>query len=343
MRSWLGPQAKRSERLLRAYERGLVDTRACVLPIEEVFQPRGFEEKNDIYMRAAADLGEKAVRRALDAAHIRADEVDFFVATSCTGFMIPSVDAVIAHRLGMKNSLSRLPITQHGCAGGVVALRQAQEHLLAHPEHTVLVLAVEIPSVTFQHEDFSPANIISASLFGDGAAAVVLRADGPADLPRILATDSRLFPDSLDLMGFQLRDSGLKIVLSKRVPEAIREHAPTALRDFLGRNGLDDSDIRHFLLHPGGRKIVEGFESTFGLGEGGLDLTRSVLREHGNLSSATVLFVLDAMQRSGRARTNDMGILVAFGPGFGCETLLLGWGVRAPVCRQAPVAETVGA
>jgi len=336
VRDWLGARATRLDRVLRAYERGLVQKRACVLPIEEIFKPRGFEAKNRIYMEAAADLGEQAVRGALKDADIRADEVDFFIASSCTGFMIPSVDAVIAHRLGMQRSLARLPITQHGCAGGVVALRQAHEHLLAHPDHTVLVLAVEIPSITFQHEDFSPENIISASLFGDGAAAVVLRSEGESNQPTIIATDSNLFPESLDLMGFDLRDSGLKIVLKKDVPTAIQRYAPEALRGFLTSQGLEASDIAHFLLHPGGRKIVEGFESSFGLGAGGLEFTRSVLREHGNLSSATVLFILDDFQRSGRAQFGDMGLLVAFGPGFGCETLLLGWGVDAPRTRALP-------
>jgi alkylresorcinol/alkylpyrone synthase len=235
----------------------------------------------------------------------------------------------------MKPSLARLPITQHGCAGGAVALRQAQEHLVAHPDHVVLVLAAEIPSVTFQPDDYSPENIVSTSLFGDGAAAVLLTADGEGDALRLVGADSTMFPSSLDLMGFHLTNGGLKIVLSKKVPEAIRAHAPLALARFLARHGLGLGEIRHFLLHPGGRKIIEGFEELLGLEDGALQVTRDVLARHGNLSSATVLFILDDFVRNDRGARGDLGLLVAFGPGFGCESLLLRWGVPAPRRRGA--------
>jgi len=343
VRRWLGPHAERFPRLLAAYDRGLVRTRRSVMPLEEIFRARTFEEKNDLYMRSAADLGERAVRGALQRAGLAPGDVDYFISASCTGFMIPSLDAILAHRLGMKPSLGRLPINQHGCAGGAVALRQAHEHLRAHPGHTVLVLAAEIATVTFQLDDLTPENIVSTSLFADGAAAAVLTTDGPEDAPRILDADSRLFPDSADLMGFALRNSGLKIVLSRRVPSRIRQHAPRAIEDFLGRRGLGLGDIDHFLLHPGGRKIIEGFEEAFGLGEGALRETRDVLARHGNLSSATVLYILEEHLRAGRGERGDLGLLVAFGPGFGCESLLLSWGVPAPRLRAPaqPACESV--
>jgi len=323
---WLGPRAGRFERVLASFDRGLVATRGSAVTIEEVFADRTFEQKNRAYMRAAVELGERAVLGALDRARLSARDIDFFISASCTGFMIPSVDAILAHRLGMSARLGRLPITQHGCAGGAVALRQAHDHLLAHPGQRVLVLAVEVPSVTFQANDYSSENIVSASLFGDGAAAAVLESDGADEDARIVGCDSRMFPDSADLMGFDLRDTGLKIVLSKRVPEEIRVHAPPAIHDFLERMGAGLGAISHFLLHPGGRKIIEGFERAFGLGPGGLAVTRSVLARHGNLSSATVLFVLDDVLRERRAAPGDLGLMVAFGPGFGCESLLLRWG-----------------
>jgi predicted naringenin-chalcone synthase len=334
-RRWLGERMPRFERILQAFERGLVGTRASAIPLEEVFERRSFEEKNGAYMRAAAELGERAVRACLDRAGCRPRDVDFFISASCTGFMIPSLDAVLAHKLAMKASLARLPITQHGCAGGAVALRQAWEHLQVHPDHVVLVLAAEVPSVTFQPDDFSPENVVSTSLFGDGAAAVLLTAEGDPGAPRIVASDSTMFPSSLDLMGFNLTNAGLKVVLSKRVPEEIRAHAPEALAGFLARQGLDLGDVRHFLLHPGGRKIIEGFEAALQLGAGALEVTRDVLARHGNLSSATVLFILDEVLRRGEAARGDLGLLVAFGPGFGCESLLLQWGVPA-MPRAAP-------
>ncbi len=327
---WLGSRATGFARVLATFERGLVRTRGSAVPIEEVFADRSFEEKNRAYMRAAVEMGERAVVAALDRARLAPRDIDFFISASCTGFMIPSVDALIAHRLGMKASLGRLPITQHGCAGGAVALRQAHDHLLAHPGHRVLALAVEVPSVTFQREDFTPENVVSASLFGDGAAAAVLETEGADEDARILGCDSRMFPDSADLMGFDLRNGGLKIVLSKRVPEEIRRHAPPAIAAFLAAMGADLPSIRHFLLHPGGRKIIEGFERAFALPPGGLDATRAVLARHGNLSSATVLFLLDEHLRNRRAAPGDLGLLVAFGPGFGCESLLLRWGPAPP-------------
>jgi alkylresorcinol/alkylpyrone synthase len=331
---WLGSRAREFRRILDAFESGLVETRSSVLPIEEIFLPRTFREKNDLYAMGAVELGERAVRECLDRARLSPLDIDFFITSSCTGFMIPGVDALLAHRLQMKPTLGRLPITQHGCAGGAVALRQAHEHLLAHPEHKVLVLAVEIPTVTLQLDDLSAENLISTSLFGDGAAAAILTRGGAELAPRIVASESCMFPESEDLMGWQLRDSGLKIVLSKRVPQEIKAHAPNAIVGFLERQGLGLADIRHFLLHPGGRKIIDGFEASFGLTRGELASTRDVLKRHGNLSSATVLFVLDDHLRAGHGQRGDLGLLVAFGPGFGCESLLLRWGPR--VTKEDP-------
>lgn len=330
VRRWLGPDGERVERILGAFERGTVASRCSVMPPEEIFRRRGFGEKNAIYTRAALEMGERAVRDCLDEARLRPGEIDFFISASCTGFMIPSLDARLAHRLGMSGRLARLPITQHGCAGGAVALRQAHEHLLAYPGHKVLLLAAEVPTATFLPDDRSPANIISASLFGDGAAAAILTADGPEDRPRIFDTDSRIFPDSERLMGFDLTDAGLRMVLSREVPEAIERYAPDAILGLLGRHGYGIEDVGHFLLHPGGRRIIESFEDRFGLREGDLSYTRGVLRECGNLSSATVLFILDRHARAAVARTGDLGLLAAFGPGFGCESMLLRWGVEAP-------------
>jgi len=166
----------------------------------------------------------------------------------------------------------------------------------------------------------------------------VLTAGGHGNEPAIVATESCMFPDSEDLMGWELRDSGLKILLSKRVPKEIKAHAPAAIASFLGRNGLGIEDIRHYLLHPGGRKIIDGFEASFALTRNELGSTRSVLRKHGNLSSATVLFVLDEHLRAGHGKRGDLGLLVAFGPGFGCESLLLEWGARA-ARRERPATE----
>jgi alkylresorcinol/alkylpyrone synthase len=261
----------------------------------------------------------------LEKARIGPGSIDRFISTSCTGFMIPSLDAVLAHRLGMKQRLSRLPITEHGCAAGAVALAEACAHLKAYPDHRVLVLSVELASLTFLRDDLSPENIIASGLFGDGAAAVVLTTEPRAGRPEIVTVESQLFPGSADLMGFKLTDAGLKLILSRDIPDAIQEHAVPALHDFLARNGLTPARVRHWLLHPGGRKIVESFERALGLGQNGLVRSREILRRRGNLSSTTVLCMLHDLLAEGGTKAGDLGVLVAFGPGFGAEMLLLRW------------------
>ena len=322
---WLNGSRRGLERMVESFDHTLVRTRASVEPIDYVFSKRGFRESNELYKRHAVRLARECTERCLEAAGIRADEVDYFISTSCTGIMIPSFEAIVAEQLGMKRSLRRLPITEHGCAAGAVALSHAHQYLLAYPEHRVLVVAVEIPSLTFQTGDKSATNVISSALFGDGAAAVLLSAASKTAGPTIVQSASHRFQNSADWMGFDLRDSGLHIVLSPRVPGEIRSQGPALIREFLGANEMQLKDVRHFLLHPGGRKIIEAFEETLGLHAEDLAISRQVLTKYGNLSSATVLFILKEHLQRSAARPGDRGLLMAFGPGFSAEMLLLEW------------------
>lgn len=322
---WLNGASKSLTRLTDAFDQALVERRSSVAPIEWVFSRRRLEESNDLYKRKAADLATEVAARCLAAAGLRAQDIDLVVSTSCTGFMIPSVDAVVAERLGMKRHLRRLPITEHGCAAGVVALSCARDYLLAHPDDRVLVIAVELPSVTFQIADQRPENVISSALFGDGAAAALLTGAGGATAPRVIATRSVRFENALDVMGFELRDSGLHIVLSREIPALVRREVPGVITEFLASRSLALGDIDHFLLHPGGRRILEALEETLALPPGALEISRGVLRDCGNLSSATVLVILHEYLERSLARAGDLGLMVAFGPGFGAELLLLEW------------------
>jgi alkylresorcinol/alkylpyrone synthase len=324
-RAWLNGSRGALSSALSAFDSGLVERRSSVIPIDDVFRARSFGASNDLYIEHAVELATAVTRDALRNAELEPTDVDFFVSTSCTGFMIPSVDAHVAERLGMKPSIRRLPITEHGCAGGAVALGCAHEHLVAHPSHRALVVAVELPSLTFQLGDRSPANVVSAALFGDGAAAAVLSAEGARGRPRIARIASHRFPDSLDWMGFRLKDSGLHVVLSREIPRRVRAAARELVLSFLEDCGVGMSDVRHLMFHPGGRKILEAFAETLELPPDALAASRAVLREHGNLSSATVLFVLEEQLRSVAAKPGDHGLLLAFGPGFGAELLLLKW------------------
>jgi predicted naringenin-chalcone synthase len=322
---WLEEAGGGFRKYAETLDTNLVERRALAIPLEEAFTPRSVGTKNAVYVEEAVRLGEEAVRKCLAKAKVDAADVDCFISTSCTGFTIPSLDALIAHRLGMKRALSRLPITEFGCAGGALGLSLAATHLIAHPGRRVLLLSVELASLTFRPDDFSAENVVSAGLFSDGAAAVLLSTERHPARPRIVATASRLFPGSAELMAFRLTDTGFKIVLSREIPAAIREHAVPALVEFLAGHGLVREDVDHWLLHPGGRKIVESFEDAFGLGRGGLEISRRVLRTRGNLSSATVLCILDDFLDHGLGKPGDIGVLAAFGPGFGAEMLLLEW------------------
>jgi len=335
VREWLRapPEAGRqgaqttATRLLSVYASAGVRTRASVAPIEEVFRPGDFETQNCKYRKTAREAGIDVTRRALEAARLSPRDIDFVVSVSCTGFMIPPVDAFVADALSMGPRLSRLPITEAGCAGGVVGLARAADYLTAHPDRAALVLALEFSSLTFQRWDRSATNVVSTAIFGDGGAAAVLV--GPRHprakdaLVRVADTGSVFFPGTTHLMGFELRNPGLQIVLDKGLAPFVRREILPAVEGFLAPRGLGRGDIRRWILHPGGRRVIEVMAERLSLAPGDLAATEAVLSEHGNMSSVTVLFVLDEILRRHRPPPGDRGLLGAFGPGFCAELALL--------------------
>jgi alkylresorcinol/alkylpyrone synthase len=328
VRRWLEEAGEEGLRLLSVYASAGVKTRASVAPIEEVFQPGDFEEQNDRYREAARCAGIDVARRALAAAEMPPQDIGIIVSVSCTGFMIPAVDAYVANALGMGPRLARLPITESGCAGGVVGLARAADFLAANPASAALVLALEFSSLTFQRWDRSATNVVSTAIFGDGGAAVVLA--GPAHprakdrgLARLVDAESAFFRDTTHLMGFHLRNQGLQIVLDRGLAPFVRREVLPSVQGFLRRRGLERGDIARWILHPGGRRIIEVMAEQLGLHNGDLAPTEDVLSEHGNMSSVTVLFVLDEILRRHRPRPGERGVLGAFGPGFGAELALL--------------------
>jgi alkylresorcinol/alkylpyrone synthase len=328
VRKWLeeDPSAL-ARRLLSVYSAAGVRTRASVVPIEEVFHPADFETQNRRFREIAVAAGTDLARRTLDAAAVAPSQVDFVVSVSCTGFMIPAVDAHVADALGMGPRLGRLPITEAGCAGGVVGLARAADYLAAHPERAVLLLALEFSSLTFQRWDRSATNVVSAAIFGDGGAAAVLV--GPAHpraregLARVGEAESVFFPGTTHLMGFALRNQGLQIILDKDLAPFVRREIVPAVEGFLAPRGLTRSDIARWILHPGGRKVIDVINERLRLGPDDLAPTEAVLSEHGNMSSVTVLFVLDEILRRHRPEAGTRGLLGAFGPGFAAELALL--------------------
>ena len=301
-----------------------IDQRHSVFPVDYIVEPRSLARINAEYREKAVELGVEVTSRALLQAEMSPQDVDMIITVSCTGVMIPSLDAYIAQELGFRPDVRRLPITELGCAAGAAGLARAWEYLTAFPGRTALLVAVELPTLTFQRKDFSQANLISAVLFGDGAAGVVITGR-EASGPRIIASESFLFPDSLDAMGFDLRDSGFHIVLSKDVPQLIREKVRGLADDFLARNGLKRGDVSAFLLHPGGQKLLSFMEAELELTRADTEISWDVLRRYGNLSSASVLFILQQWMARREMPPESFGLLMAFGPGFTAEMILLQW------------------
>jgi alkylresorcinol/alkylpyrone synthase len=228
----------------------------------------------------------------------------------------------------MRADTKRLPITEMGCAAGAVGLSRAREYLKGFPDHRVLLLSVELPTLTFQHDDLSMDNIVSAIIFGDGAAATVLSGSASNGDPEIFASRTTTLPDSTHLMGFDLGAKGFQIRLSKEIPGAVRAKVRPMLDEFLGESGLCLDDVTHLIFHPGGKRILEVYRDELGIPEDSLRFSKKVLRECGNVSSGTVLMVLDEIIRYGEAQRGDTGLILAMGPGFSIEQLLMRWGKK---------------
>ena len=309
--------------------RNVIDTRKLISDTAffqwtHIIEPRPLSQINTEYREKAVGLGLEVTSRALGQAGMAPTDVDLLITVSCTGVMIPSLDAYVATELGFRSDVRRLPITELGCAAGAAGLARAWEYLTAFPDRTALLVAVELPTLTFQRKDFSQANLISAVLFGDGAAGIVVTGR-EADGPRIVASESFLFPNSLDAMGFDLRDSGFHIVLSKDVPQLIGQKIKGLVEGFLERQGVTREDISAFLLHPGGQKLLSYMETELELTRSDTEISWDVLRRYGNLSSASVLFILQETTARRDVPPGSFGLLMAFGPGFTAEMILLQW------------------
>lgn len=323
---WLDGQEERFVRKVKKiFENAAVDKRHSIMAPEEVFTKSSFEEKNRVYMRESVNLGAQCLGDALGKAGWDAHDLDFLLTVSCTGIMIPSLDAYLINRLQLRQDIVRLPVTEMGCAAGVSGIIYAKNFLKANPGKRAAVVAVEAPSATFQLDDFSMTNIVSAAIFGDGAACVLLSSHDGDEGPEVIAEEMYHFYDAETMMGFDLTNGGLKMVLDVAVPDTIEGHFPTIIHPFLAKHGVDIGQIEHLIFHPGGKKIVQLVEGLFGSMGKNIDDTKEILRMFGNMSSATVLYVLERFMEPGRAKKNDLGLMLSFGPGFSAQRILLKW------------------
>lgn len=308
----------------QVFENAGIDQRGLAKPQGFYLEHRGLTARNAAYGEVAVELGAEVARRALDEAGLRPEQVDLIIDTSCTGLMIPALDAHLVNALEMRRDVRRMPLTEVGCAAGAVALSRAREFLKGEPDGTVLIVCVELPSLTLQLADVSRANLVSAAIFGDGAAAAVVRAT-PPDRPgfELLAHQSALFPDTLDLMGFDLRTEGFHIVLSRRIPSLVRNHLRPEIDAFLAKHDHTLADLSFFVLHPGGTRVLDNLRAVLETTEERVAAARDVLRQCGNLSSASVLFVARETLDRGVAPPGSLGLMLAMGPGFAAEMHLL--------------------
>jgi len=320
---WLEGQEPRFKRkVLKIFEGAGVDRRYSIMEPNEVFLNTSFEERNDIYVREIKKLGKKSLEKALQKAEWNPTDIDFIITVSCTGIMIPSVDAYLINELKMKQDIVRLPVTEMGCAAGVSGIIYARNFLKANPGKRAAVIALEAPTATFQLEDFSMTNMVSAAIFGDGAACVLMSSDEEDSGAEIIDDSMYHFYDATSMMGFKLVNSGLQMILDKDVPRRITEHFPKIIHPFLERNNKTIEDIDHLIFHPGGKKIVQTVEELFGSLGKNIDDTKEVLKLYGNMSSATVLYVLERFMNR-KPEKGTLGLMLTFGPGFSAQRVLL--------------------
>lgn len=318
--------------LERLFARVGVESRHLALPAEAYAELGGFEERNRAWLEVATELGLRAIGELLEEVGVDAREIGQLTTTTVTGIAVPSIDARLMNLLPFRSNLKRVPLFGLGCLGGAAGLARTAEYLRAYPDQLALLLSVELCSLTLQSDDASLANIISSGLFGDGAAAVLLAGaehplarEGRFPGPELIASESAFFPGTERVMGWDLVDDGFKVVLSPSVPQVVRAHVPPAVDAFLAERGLTRGDIGTWVSHPGGPKVLAALQEGLDLPAHALDPSREMLAQVGNLSSASVLALLDEYRRRRLPAPGTYGLLMAMGPAFCAELVLLRW------------------
>jgi alkylresorcinol/alkylpyrone synthase len=305
-------------RLMPIFENTGIARRYSCVPIEWYLDEHGWLDRTELYVANAVTLFETVARQLLEEAKLQPSDIDAIVTVSTTGVATPSLDALLVERMGLRRDIKRLPIFGLGCAGGVIGLARAADLAKAMPGAKVLFLVVELCALTFRKNDTSKSNIVATALFGDGAAGAILSTAG--DGPVIGASGEHTWPHSLDVMGWDMAEDGLKARFAKNIPDLVASDFKTLLDEFLSRNNLARSDVGGFACHPGGAKVLDALEDALALPHGGLEESRAILRDYGNMSAVTVLFVAERMDVM---RKKQNTLLTALGPGFSAAFLML--------------------
>jgi alkylresorcinol/alkylpyrone synthase len=337
LQDYWGDQLKNPLLLARLHRNVTVDGRYLAIPAEQYVDIKTWGQANDIWIRVAQELGEQALCLALHKAGLETSDLGALLFTTVTGVASPSIDALLINRMKLPANIRRTPIFGLGCVAGAAGIARAADYVRAYPKQAAALVSVELCSLTLQREDLSVANLISSGLFADGAAAVIVtgpefassspeRSSGPEiDGPKILATRSVFYPSTEEMMGWNISEKGFRIILSTEVPTLIRQNLGRDVDAFLADNGRQRSDLKSFVLHTGGPKVLDASADALGLHNGQLDASWDCLRKVGNLSSASVLCVLEDVMKNRRPEPGTLGLLAAMGPGFCSELLLLQW------------------
>jgi alkylresorcinol/alkylpyrone synthase len=348
LQDYWGPQLKNPLLLARLHRNVTVDGRYLAVPAEEYVDIKTWGQANDIWIRVAQELGERALCLALHNAGIKPEDLGCLLFTTVTGVASPSIDGMLINRMGLPTNIRRTPIFGLGCVAGAAGIARASDYVRAYPGKAAALVSVELCSLTLQREDLSVANLISSGLFADGSAAVIVTGDEfessqpessgsevsatttsaarpKTSGPEILATRSVFYPNTEDMMGWSISEKGFRIILSTEVPNLIRKNLGRDVDAFLADNGHQRSDVKSFVMHTGGPKVLDATADALGLHNGELDASWDCLRKVGNLSSASVLCVLEDVMKNRRPAPGTLGLLAAMGPGFCSELLLLQW------------------
>lgn len=331
LQDYWGDQLKNPLLLARLHRNVTVDGRYLAVPAEQYVDIKTWGQANDIWIRVAQELGEQALCVALQNAGLEPKDLGALLFTTVTGVASPSIDALLINRMNLPKNIRRTPIFGLGCVAGAAGIARASDYVRAYPKQAAALVSVELCSLTLQREDLSVANLISSGLFADGAAAVIVT--GPEfesngteiHGPKILATRSIFYPSTEDMMGWNISEKGFRIILSTEVPTLIRENLGRDVDAFLADNGRKRSDLKSFVLHTGGPKVLDASADALGLHNGQLKASWDCLRKVGNLSSASVLCVLEDVMKNRRPEPGTLGLLAAMGPGFCSELILLEW------------------
>lgn len=307
------------DRMAKVFDTAGIRQRQSVLPIDWYTTPRTWPERTEAYLVGAVDLFSRAAENALSGAGLTGVDVDIIVTVSSTGIATPSLEARAMERLGFRSDAARIPVFGLGCAGGVTGLAIASRLARASPGAVVLLVAVEVCTLSFRMEDLTKADIVATALFGDGAAACVLRC-GDGGFAHVDGTAEHTWPDTLDIMGWRVEQDGLGVIFARAIPPFAREHLRPAMDQMLATNGKRVEDIDRFICHPGGMKVIDAMEASLSMDQGTLDHERGVLADHGNMSAPTVLHVLNRARHAGLPKRS---VVTALGPGFTVSTVTL--------------------